>query len=153
MLHVRYKLRRPFFAAKNFVGRVDRIHTGDADERDRAFTRRSGDGSDCVSNGHVRFAQAIGSQVSYRLLKKPSCFILLLFLLMLLLLEKAIEGRGRARARARARARNRKRSQDFSLLSVTLNGLRELLSAQQCIFDFVPLSPLKFGSIGAICSL
>ena len=46
MLNVRGEARRRFFSAKNLIRDPNRIRTGNPNERDRAFTSRSGDGRD-----------------------------------------------------------------------------------------------------------
>src|SRR5947208_11681617 len=53
VLNVRCKLCGLFFAAENLVCHLDSICTGDTNQRDCAFTRRSRDGGDCIGNGHV----------------------------------------------------------------------------------------------------
>src|SRR5439155_24875412 len=49
MLHMRWKSRRLFFAAKHFVRNGDCVGARDADEGDRTFTRRSGNCGDRVA--------------------------------------------------------------------------------------------------------
>jgi hypothetical protein len=52
MLDVGRESRRPFFSPKNLVGYFDGARAGNTDERNRAFTRRRGDGGDGVRNRH-----------------------------------------------------------------------------------------------------